>query len=306
MFRKIVLASICLLLLAACVPASEPETTAGDQISIERDTDTTPANTDAATKLAMRLLAPRYPGAPDIGEVQLLVGEVPADFALPMPDSVEIVGSLVRGTEGTEVVLDSSQPAEFILNYYTEEMPKAGWETFEEPQYGGGGFVPGDIPQNKTFCNDEADLVMWMTALDLEDAPTDIHLSINPSHGYSPCNQGTMGGPPPNDPYALMPALVPPAGVRQIGGGGGGSGMDGMSSNATLETDMATADLLVHYNVQLKEAGWLADSEDANSPVSWSTWTFSDSDGNSWRGLFLATQLDDEHRTVYVEIMRLK
>ena len=303
MFSKLLLLSLCLFFVA-CVPVSEEEiSAAGEQVTIERETDTPEVNHDAATKLALRLLTPQYPGAPGPEDVQLLVGELPADFALPLPDSTEVVGSIVRGGESTEVVLDSSQSAENILTYFAEELTKTGWDTFEEPSYGGG-FVPSEMPQNKTFCHDENGLVMWMMALDLQNAPTDVRLNLNSDQGYSPCDQGDYG-PPQGDPYSLMPSLIAPDGAEQISGGGGGGGPHNVSSSATLKTEVSVAELAAHYMSQLEEQGWTSDGNGGDGPAKWSTWTFLDDEGSAWRGLFFTTQLDEAHRTVYVEIMKL-
>lgn len=305
MFRKLFLISFCLMLLVACVPTSEEETPAGDQVDIERNADSSAVDHDAATKLALRLLAPQYPGAPKAEDIQLLVGELPADFALPLPADTEVVGSLVRGSENTEVVLDSSQAAADALSHFTEELTSAGWETFEEPSHGGGGFMPSQLAHNKTFCHHENDLVMWMTALDMKEAPTDIRLNIHTLQGHSPCDQGDYHGPPPGDPYALMPRLIAPADAEQVSGGGGG-GPFNVSSTATLKTDLSITELATHYASQLQEQGWVSESGGDDGPVSWSTWTFSDDEGNTWRALFFTTGADEIHRTVYVEIMKLE
>ena len=306
MFRKLLFVSFCLLLLVACVPTSEEEApVAGDQVDIERTSDSTEVNHDATTKLALRLLAPQYPGAPSPNEVQLLVGELPADLALPLPANTEVVGSIVRGSESTEVVLDSDQSAEAILSYFAGELTNAGWETFEEPAYGGGGFMPSEMAENRTFCRDEDDLVMWMMATELKDAPTDIRLNINSAHGYSPCDQSGYYGPPQGDPYLMMPSLIAPADAEQISGGGGGGSPFNASSNATLKTELSVTELSAHYASQLEEQGWTRNDVSDSDPVSWSTWTFSDEEGNAWRGLFFTTKLDEAHRTVYVEVMRL-
>lgn len=51
------------------------------------------------------------------------------------------MGSLTRGGEGTEIVLDARQTADQVLDFYQEALTAVGWIAFGYPEERD--FVPG-------------------------------------------------------------------------------------------------------------------------------------------------------------------
>ncbi len=291
---------LLLVALTACVPGGETERTA---VSSDRLTDSV-STTDETALLALvkRLLAPRYPGSPEPDDVQLLVGQLPPDFAVTLPDTMRVVGSLVRGEESVEIVLDSDLSAESAFDALRADLEKQGWRVALEPGYGGG-FVSGDVSQSVTFCQDEQEATMWAMVFAPDNEPADVRLNFQGTQSYSVCKMDERYGYQ-NEAEKLLPQLKSPAGARQEGGGGGSGSYGGYYNSADLLTEIPATDLLLHYGAQLQDAGWTKLEEETAVHMAWSAWSFTDDDGNEWRGSFWAADLTDDRRMVLVQIIK--
>ena len=231
--------------------------------------------------LARRLLSSSY-GPGSVDEIQILPDRLPGDLPidLPLPDRTTIIGSLVRGDQGAQIVLDVAQPAEAILAFYRSRLEPAGWHEVAFPMRPGG--FGGATAA--TFCQSARGPSLSVTALEMGDAPTDVRLNLQTDPRHSPC---AMLRQPLGLPSFSVPSLPPPAGAKMRGGGGWGGGGGSWQSTATLQTDLDAAALVVHYNRQLKKAGWqLLDHGQAGS-AAWSTWRFRDAQGDAWAGTLL-------------------
>jgi len=242
--------------------------------------------------LARRLLAP----APE--ELQFLVGRLPDELPMeiPLPDDARIVGSLVRSGGETEIVLDGSQTADQVLDFYREELASAGWIAFDYPMQGG--FVPGIGRTGLTFCSEIQDLVLWVGAYEVEDGPTDVRLDLRTEPRLASCTKD------PGAPEHAIPFLEDPPGAQQITTGFGGS-TDSLSAEATLRADLDVAVLEAHYAAQLEEAGWIRHDRAQSGPLVWSAWTFQDEGGRDWRGFLLAMEMAEvpDRRFVYLHVV---
>ncbi len=261
-------------------------------------------------RLVRRMFSFRYPGAPDPGEVQVLAGRLPDELPveLPMPDDADVVGSVVRGDENVEIVLDVPGEPESVLDAYGERLAAAGWS---EPEFGGpptGGFAPADGAFGSTFCRDGEDPYLTVSAFALGDGDmSDVRLSLSSgSEGFSPCEEQMVPPGPPGGVQGLIPRLEAPRDSTMTGGGEGGGGGDSWYSSSTLKTEMSVADLEEHYRAQLEDAGWNRDDSGAGGPAAWSTWTFTD-EGDRWSGVFLVLDIPEQEDTrfLYLRIQRL-
>lgn len=282
----------------------------GDEATIQQ----TPSQPEVAgsesdlVRLVRRMFSFRYPGAPDPGEIQVLAGRLPEELPveLPMPDDAEVVGSVARGDENVEIVLDVPGEPESVLDAYEERLAAAGWS---EPEFGGppgGGFVPADGAFGSTFCRDGEEPYLTVSAFALgDDDMSDVRLSLNSSsEGFTPCNERFAPGPP--EISGLIPRLEAPRDATMLEGGEGGGGSDSWYSSSTLKTEMSAADLEEHYRAQLQDAGWDREDSGAGGPAAWSTWTFTDDDGDAWSGVFLALDLpaQEDTRFLYLRVQR--
>ena len=98
-------------------------------------------------------------------------------------------------------------------------------------------------------------------------------------------------GPMGRDMWDRIPPLHAPRGAGQQGGGASFGGRN-FSTTATLTgSGLDPAAVGKHYHDQLVHAGWTPTSAGAVPPAAWSTWTFTDEDGEPWAGVLLALQL---------------
>jgi hypothetical protein len=274
MFRSMLLLTLVLLLIGCAGQATEqvagPATPTGGEAGFQ--------------VLVQRLLARRYAGTPAPEEVQLLVGQLPAELPIeiPLPDDAWVVGSLVHSGVETEIVLDASQMTDQVLDFYREALTAEGWVAFDYPMQGG--FAPGIGRTGLTFCSETQDLVLWVGAYQMEDGSTDVRLDLRTEPRLASCTKD------PGTPEHPIPFLEDPPGAQQITTGFGSS-TDGFSAEVTLRTDLDAAVLEAHYAAQLEGAGWIRSDGAPARPLVWSAWTFQDEGGRDWQGLLLAMEM---------------
>lgn len=245
---------------------------------------------DAATRaLALRLLAPRFPGAPTPEQARLLVGRLPDGLPVdvPIPDGAAVVGSLARSPRHISIVIDAPLAPDRALAFYRERMAAAGWVEQEPFVHPGGGFAYVGHAQPAVFCCGSRGPSLSVSADDTPGAATDVRVDLNLDTRDSPCAQRRRHG----GMHEMFPTLTPPAGARQVAGGGGGG--DQAYTSANLETGLDLAAVADHYARQLEGVGWARGDARQDGPVVWSTWTFRDEDGQGWRSLLFILQEPD-------------
>lgn len=253
----------------------------------------------ALLTLALRLLASRYPGAPQGQEPQYFPGRVPDNlpFAIPLPDEIAIVGSVIRAEQGIEIVADTPLLPDQIRNFYQTRMTAAGWSTPDLPGPHGG-FTPGGAHERgMLFCQGTRGPALEVGLFPVPGAQLDLRLRLITDTRYSPCahTQRMMTR------QSVIPDLSAPPGAYQHGGGGSWGG-DSVHSTATLETDLPLAHVTAHYAAQLEAAGWSRSSEGQSEPQAWSSWSFTDEEGQSWVGLFSMLQLPEAPRQYFLQV----
>ncbi len=283
----------------------------------EARTEQTPSQPEVSgseselVRFVQRLLDFRYPGAPEPGEVQILAGQLPEDMPveLPIPRDAEVVGSVARGDQNVEIILDVPGEPQSVLDAYEEQLVAAGWREPELDGPSGGGFVPADGAFASLFCREQEESYLSVSAFTLDNRDmSDVRLSLNSApEDYSPCDERSFPDPPGIS--GLIPRLEAPRDSTMLEGGeggGGGGGSNSWYSNSTFKTEMSVANLEEHYREQLEKAGWSREDSGAGGPTAWSTWTFTDDDGDAWSGVFLALEVpgEEDARFVLVRIQR--
>jgi hypothetical protein len=270
--------------------------------------DNTPgAGEDLLRELALRLST--YPGDPRNDNPRLLVGQLPANLAIPvpLPEKSQVLGTLIRSAENIEIILDSELSPAAVLSFYKERMAESGWNELDEMRSSGhgGGFVHSGFStfeNHITFCKGADGPAFSVNAYNRKQGKIEVRLDINFGSEYSPCRQ-------PNRMQQrmmhhtmqnLIPPLEPPKGAKQQGGGGGGG--DSWHSNATLDTEMQPDALAAHYAAQLAKGGWVRTDEGIAGPLAWSTWTFQDEDKETWNGLFFILKRPGKERQHVLEV----
>jgi hypothetical protein len=290
--RRIVLV---LVLTAACTrgeqASSGPEATASESPA-PISTSSSPASYEsevvggdeaALREFIGRALTYHYPGA--TGGTTVLVGGLPENlgFDLPLPEDSRVIGSIVRGMMegGTEIILDVDLTPEEALTFYREQLLPAGWEEQTQQAFGGG-FVSGSSP-GTTFCLNENDAVIFLSAYAPPSLPTELRLNIQQEAQYSACLPQPEGM---DEASRLIPSLVsPPDSLIQSGGGSSGDGV--AETSAVLRTELSMGALAEQYSAQLLEAGWEQLAQDKEPELAWSFWSVADSEGQDWSGLLL-------------------
>jgi hypothetical protein len=237
--------------------------------------------------LALRLLNPADPTAPDSAHVQLLPARLPdrLPVQLPLPDKSRLIGSQIRGKESITVLLDSDQLPEAVLAFYRDFFTRAGWAL--NGTFPGGGFTSALQANSLTLCKGEQDPAIFVTALQPAGQPTDVRVSLALDPSRTPCG---LGSGPSYPSQGLIPRLVFPADA-QLRANGETDNSDYAESLAAIETTLDIGSLAGQMESQLEGAGWALRARNRGGPAAWSTWTVRDSRGQTWRGLFVIVDL---------------
>jgi hypothetical protein len=234
-----------------------------------------------------RALTYPYPGAEEqetVISIGLLPEELPVE--LPLPEGSRVIGSIARGESvGTEIILDVPMKPEAAIAFFREGYTGAGWSELSEAAYGTG-FVSASSP-SQTFCYDEDEIMIYISAREIPDEPTDVRVNIQRQVGYSPCDPDSTHGM--DDAYFLIPSLTSPSGTL-VQTGGSSSGQGEASVTASLKTDLSADELAEHYGGQLSAAGWMLGESGSTKHDSWSYWTIEDEEGTEWGGFLIIVE----------------
>lgn len=232
-----------------------------------------------------------FPGTPPGKVIAILPGKLPPDlpFEVPVPDGAKVIGSLIRSAdkyEQIQIILDVPEKPEKIIEFYRNNMKKAGW-TESEYFYDSWGF--SSMPKSDIFCQYEREgpsLEIDVYTSDGEK-PADVRLTLSTNPRVTVCQERYEQRGSTKD---VLPLLLAPKGAVQKEGGGGGGGGNMRSLYTVLETELSVKELETHYRNQLVEFGWDLKEKGSNSSITWSTWSFTDEFG-SWSGLLIVSGL---------------
>ncbi len=251
-----------------------------------------------------------------------LATEVPID--LPTPAGGRLWGSLVTssGISGTsiDIVMEAPGSADEVLAFFEQAMIRQGWNA--PPPGAPGVFGPGSSPlgggfqspesaarpgpRSATFCPEPNAAYLTVSIYPRDGAPNDARIRVQLPQvegldGYGACATRPNFPPPPSGVLPpgpgnmapgpnLIPRLTVPAGVsfEQPGAGGTTTSMVGIGSyatNATVITDLTTADLEAYFAEQLRVAGWVRGTGDTSEYLSWSIWQLPEQE--VWQGTLL-------------------
>jgi hypothetical protein len=277
--RKMLLAVVALVCALAVLPlvaqdANEPiDVIGGDEAALR--------------EFISRTFVPLY-GLPNDDTRRILIGELPAEFpfALPIPENARVIGSMVLGDAvGTQVILDSPEPPDAVIDFYTTALNEAGWETIQ-PGVTGAGFA-NSTPIAAVFCDADENYVL-VTAVRMGEGSTDVRIHTQSPAQLNQCSPIPQANSQPG--AAILPALeVPPGATMQ--GGGSSSGSNGeWGITASLLSDLSAAELAESYNQQLEAAGWTMIENGSAEGMAWSTWTTEDAEAQAWAGTLIVLE----------------
>ncbi|GCE19054.1 hypothetical protein [Dictyobacter kobayashii] len=250
---------------------------------------------DKLYTLALRLAI--HPGAPNVQDPQLLVERLPDTLPvpLPLPEEYTILGSLVSSPGSMQIFLDIPNTNGEIQDFYQRELPAAGWILPEEDIHmRRGGFIQSRHDLNYlsyTYSNHEWTLTIQTTTTTSRN--TDVRLQLYKDElARRQRRRIRRHGP---DMFTLFPALTSPQGASQIGGNSGSSGND-VYTTATLklQEESNIVDVSKHYTDQLLLAGWNPLKDEQSPHSAWSSWHFSDKEGDEWNATFYLFELAEK------------
>ncbi|MCH8109039.1 MAG: hypothetical protein IIB15_02825 [Chloroflexi bacterium] len=237
--------------------------------------------------------------SPSFTEVPtFLPGQLPPDLDLPIPEGSEIVGSVVMTTEGggtTQVLLDVPGEPEAAFSSLANALAEYGWQSRDEFPGTASGFVSNPFGQfiYALFCSETESGSLNVNAFPLGDGLTDIRFILINNVGQSHCDTE------PEQPRRIdnarsespIPTLTTPPGVKQFGNyrssGTSSSGLLTFTTQTDLEGTLSAVQVEAHYQGQLTEAGWTLLDNNTAGPSAWSTWQFTDDDGETWGAMLL-------------------
>ena len=219
---------------------------------------------------------------------------------IPIPDDAELIGSQAWDNELFVVVLDVPGEPEAVVEFYRERLTELGWVEIEELQPGGG-FTPTFGP-SASFCRQKSKgpHLSIYTLVPEEDGPVDVRIELN--------NDCTCGDWPLDVGRRVLPDLKPPKGVHHMSSSAGssrGSGYSTENSETIMETDLDPGELEAHYRDQLQKAGWELQEKYAGESFAWSAYSFTDEQGNRWKGLLMIQAVGENTRIAILTAARL-
>lgn len=221
-----------------------------------------------------------------MGETTVYVAQLPPlELELPIPPDARIVGSIVRGTTGVEILLTIKASVEQADAAYEQLLIAHHWQPVEDMPMGARGFVDSPVVMRR-YCHPGAKAAVMVSASSA-DADTTM-LRFNLSHEPSPCQPRTMMHV---DLFKYMPNLQTPPGARLIlgrsgqGGGGGNPGARNVSSAAVLTTDLPLAQVAQAYIDQLNALGWQPVSSEIGERFATGAWIMTQ-DESRWSVFF--------------------
>ncbi|MBE7384027.1 MAG: hypothetical protein F6J95_021740 [Leptolyngbya sp. SIO1E4] len=257
-----------------------------------------PTTVESPEDLAtLRELAEHFAGVGVPGD-ELIVGELPEGLVLenlPMPDDARLLGSIARGGNYFDILLQSNQSPQAIDAFYQEQLLSAGWQLVSFP---GNiwNFAKADImaqleEQHSTdsFCSDTEGVYLHTTATAFQpNQATTVNLSVQQVEAEGmplDCSANAFDNLPP------LPTLHLPDTVRPTAGTTTPTTGDLLATYVVIESDMTGEALLAHFAEQYEQAGWApVERSDDEGPFS-ASWTIENDQGQTWQSTFNVLRL---------------
>ena len=234
------LALFLVLLATAC--AAEPTSTPTPTVLPTPTATQTPVPTPIATPTPLQDLVGRLFeglwGLEQGQQAQIILGSLPPDFNLPLPEGTKVVGSVASGVPARQVrhiFLDVPLEPQKVLEFFQDALARAGWELQEPFDEQLTSFVSGDLI---IFCNERAEGFRILHSAPYEEGVTPVRLFSQDGIESFFCQdwpqRAAAGG--------VLPALTSPEGQ---------SWPPGFAIRSTGEPgqgELVNADLAVHTN----------------------------------------------------------
>ena len=233
----------------------------------------------------LRAIAEHYAGVSATGD-ELLVGQLPdflAPEVLPIPNDGRVLGSIVRGSDAFDIVIEATQSPEAIIAFYDEQLLSSGWQAAQFPASTWNFTTVDDEEYSpNVFCSSAEGYTLYISAWTFQaNQPTHIYLSMSQAtSGVMPlaCNASTANTLPP------LPTLELPEGVNpSTSNSGVEDDFQVFYTDIIIATDLTSEALLSHLSQQFDQAGWTPAQRSDSDVQSQASWTYEDEQGQTWQ-----------------------
>jgi hypothetical protein len=281
MFGRLVRLVPALLLVPAMAAAQPPSQGSEDMIPRE-------------LVLALLNFGPGMGGASEI-RVGRLADGIPPEL---VPPGLQVLGSTTQ-FENAVVVLAAPQQPDSAISSLEAHLLGNGWTKPPTPQIRAQrGFVAAEFAFGGYQAPDmvcRGDAFLTYSGSYRRTGGSVIRLSLNRGQRYSACRlreeatayRGAIEEAP-------VPTLRAPMGsVTKDGGGISGSGQDLVTMSTRLGARLKPAEVVAHYDKQMRDQGWTVGPEASAALFSARTYTKSDDKARTWSAVLLAMTLAD-------------
>jgi hypothetical protein len=287
-----------LLSLAPAVAMAQPRGTPGDaQEPIPRE-----------LALALLNLGPGMAG----GGGDILIGKVPEDVPPELvPAGLQVLGSSTQ-FENRVIVLAAPQAPDSSIAMYEANLLRSGWTKPPTPQQRPmRGFVSADVGQGVYEPPDivcRGDSFVMFSASYRRTTGSLLKITYNRGSRYSMCKMRqdeTVYRSPFEE--APVPLLRAPFGAITNDGGGGmsASSQTSFTLSTRLSTRLKVAEVVTHYDKQMRDQGWTSIAEGALPFIAGHTYRKNDDKGRTWAGTLFSLMLPDSlQQSVTLQLTR--
>ena len=220
---------------------------------------------------------------------KIVVGRAPDGIprSLTSADGAVIVGG-IEYPQMAIVVLAFTLPPNQVLKAYDQHVLAAGWKTPPPRPTGGSGFVPtgSAFDRGNGYCADSGAVRVGYSPAPNGGTYLKVENIRNTERSFCASRDPIMF----RGPSFKFPALLPPAGMTQHGGGGGFGG-DNAETAARLMGVLDPPDIVAHYVKQLDSAGWKMGATATSGGAAVASAEAKDSVGTLWTGALTAWRI---------------
>ena len=248
-------------------------------------------------ELALALLnfGPGMGGASDI-RVGRLPDDTPPDL---IPPGLEVLGSTSQFDNWLIVLVAPHQP-DSAIGRVEAHLLANGWTKPPAPRYPPmRGFVSADFnnggyQQPDIVCRDDAFVMLSGTYR--RSGGSIVRLAYNRGQRFSACRTRADTTAVYRGPFddAPVPILRAPLGsVTKEGNNMGSGGPNMMSMGTRLGTRLKPAEVITHYDKQMREQGWTAGADGTVPFLSARTYRKTDDKSRSWTAILMSMTFAD-------------
>lgn len=278
------IASIALALTPVVTAAQSPSRPQDAQDAIPRE-----------LVLALLNLGPGLAG----GSSDIRVGKAPDDIPPELvPTGYQVLGSTTQ-FESSVIVFTAPEPPDSAIAAYEARLLSSGWTKPPVPQVRPmRGFVSADAiasgyEQPNIAC--KGDSFVSFASSYRRTSGSLLKVTYNRGTRYSMCKARQDVVTTYRSPYdeAPIPLLRAPFGAMMTQGGGINASNDMFSLSTRLSTRLTAAQVVAHYDKQMRDQGWVSVADGALEILAAHTYRRNDSDGHTWTGMLFSMSAPD-------------